>query len=154
GKMIAQCRGHIRKVLGVAFRPDGRRLVTASADGTVRQWDSTTGRELESPYERHSGEVVTVVYHPDGLRVASGGTDRTIRIWEAASQHDVSVMHGHTGVVTHLRFATDGRRLGSVSQEGRPGYSGYTVDRTVRIWELGSQAGTSVLRGHTSYVYP
>src|SRR5262249_9896238 len=55
GTMTAQCRGHTRKVLSVAFRPDGRRVVTASADGTIRQWDPTTGREIESPYERHTG---------------------------------------------------------------------------------------------------
>ena len=49
--------GHTSKVLGVAFRPDGTRLVTTSADGTVRQWDAATGREVEPPYDRHTGEV-------------------------------------------------------------------------------------------------
>ena len=52
------------KVFSVAFRPDGRRLVTTSADGTVRQWDSSTGREVESPYDRHIGEVLTARVQP------------------------------------------------------------------------------------------
>jgi WD40 repeat protein/predicted Ser/Thr protein kinase len=153
GRLITRCRGHTRKVFSAAFRPGGRRLVTASADGSVRQWDSPTGREVEPPYERHTGEVVTAAYSPDGLWVASGGTDRTVRVWGAANRHDVAVLHGHTGVVTELAFTADGHRLASASEVGRRNYA-ETEDGTVRIWEIGRQAGTSVLLGHTSYVYP
>jgi WD40 repeat protein len=151
GALIAQCRGHFRKVLSVAFRPDGRLLVTASADGTVRQWDSTTGREVQAPYDRHRGEATTAVYSPDGLSIASGGTDRTVRLWEAATRHDIAVLHGHTGSVTDLAFAAGGRRLVSVS---RLWALGYTYDSTVRLWEAGLRAGASVLRGHTKDIYP
>ena len=74
GALLATCRGHASKVLGAAFSPDGARLVTASADGTVRQWDAATGREVEPPYDRHTGEVVAAAYSPDGQWVASAGT--------------------------------------------------------------------------------
>jgi eukaryotic-like serine/threonine-protein kinase len=151
GRLIAECRGHTRKVLSVAFRPDGRRFVTTSADGTVRQWDPVTGREVESPYEKHTGEVVTAAYSPDGQRVASGGTDRSIRVWGAVDRRDVAVLHGHTGVVSQLAFTGDGRQLASASQSER---AGDTADGTVRIWEMGQDAGTSILRGHSSYIYP
>jgi WD40 repeat protein len=69
----------------------------------------------------------------------------------AAGRHDVAVLHGHTGVVSQLAFTSEGYRLASASKLGRLGYQG---DGTVRIWEVGFQAGTFVLRGHTSYVYP
>jgi WD40 repeat protein len=151
GMMTAQCRGHFRKVLSVAFRPDGRRIVTASADGTVRQWDCATGREIQSPYDRHTGEATTAVYSPDGQWIASGGTDRTIRLWEAATGHDIAVRQGHTGSVSDLLFTADGRRLVSVSRQGALGYA---HDSTVRLWEVGPQAGASVLRGHTNDIYP
>ena len=41
------CTGPIlsRFVTGVAYSPDGRRLVTAGADGTVRWWDTSAGQE-------------------------------------------------------------------------------------------------------------
>jgi eukaryotic-like serine/threonine-protein kinase len=152
GTLIAQCRGHTSKVLKVAFRADGRLLVTSSADGTVRQWDATTGREVEPPYVRHTGEVSTAVYSTDGRWVASGGTDRTVRIWEAGNQNDVAVLHGHTGDVDDLAFMADGRQLVSASLQSRG--TEYAGDRTVRRWEVVSRGGASVLRGHTSYVYP
>ena len=116
GALLATCRGHASKVIGVAFSPDGTRLLTTSADGTVRQWDVTTGREVEPPYDRHSGDVTAAVYSPDGQWVASAGTDRTVRVWQARGRQDVAVLHGHTGNVTGVAFAPDGRRLASLSR--------------------------------------
>ncbi len=151
GALLATCRGHASKVLSTAFRPDGARLVTTSSDGTVRQWDATTGREVEQPYERHSGDVTAAVYSPDGQSLASADTDRTIRVWRAAGGQDVAVLHGHTGAVPKLVFAADGRRLASLSCASGIGWQ---ADSSVRVWEVGPRATLPVLRGHTSYVYP
>src|SRR5207245_1284002 len=40
---------HKGGVLQAAFSADGRRLVTASEDGTARVWDAATGQPLTSP---------------------------------------------------------------------------------------------------------
>ena len=118
GALTAEMRGHTSKVRRVAFRADGARLVTASADGTVRQWDVTTGREVESAYERHTAEVLAAAYSPDGRLIASGGTDRAVRVWQAAGRQDVAVLHGHARDVTGLAFSPDGGRLASASRAG------------------------------------
>jgi eukaryotic-like serine/threonine-protein kinase len=151
GALLATCRGHASKVWNAAFRADGARLVTTSADGTVRQWDVATGRQVEAPYDRHSGEVAAAVYSPDGEWIASGGTDRTIRVWRSAGGEDVAVLLGHTGSVTEVAFAPGGHRLASLSVERGRGWAG---DETVRVWDVDPRATLPVLRGHSSYVYP
>src|SRR5262249_51903263 len=152
GALLATCRGHASKVLGVSFRPDGARLLSTSSDGTVRQWAVATGREVEPPYDRHSGDVTAAVYSPDGQWVASAGTDRTVRVWQATGRQDVAVLHGHTGAVTSVAFAPGGRRLASVSHPSR--LVPAAADGTIRGWEVDPRATLPVLRGHTSYVYP
>ena len=58
---MTSARGHTKGLHGVAFAPDGTRLVTASYDGTVRVWDAATGRELHA-LRGHAGAVMDVAY--------------------------------------------------------------------------------------------
>jgi len=39
-------RGHSDWVLSVAYSPDGKHVVSASRDKTVKIWDSSTGEEV------------------------------------------------------------------------------------------------------------
>jgi WD40 repeat protein/predicted Ser/Thr protein kinase len=151
GALLATCRGHTSGVVSAAFRPDGAWLVTTSTDGTVRQWDAATGREVEPPYDHHSGEVDAAVYSPDGQWVASAGTDRTVRVWRATGRQDVAVLHGHTERVVRLAFTPDGRRLASLDVGSGRGPAGAG---TVRVWDVDPRAPLPVLLVHTNHVYP
>jgi len=39
-------KGHSGSVLSAAYSPDGKHIVTGSADKTVKVWDSQTGKEV------------------------------------------------------------------------------------------------------------
>ena len=39
-------QGHTKAVLGIAFSPDGRHLVTGSDDETMRIWDLASGQHV------------------------------------------------------------------------------------------------------------
>ena len=68
-------------VNSVAYSPDGRRLVTASDDGTIKLWDTATGQEVFT-LRGHIARVLCVAFSPDGRRIVSGSSDRTVKVWD------------------------------------------------------------------------
>jgi hypothetical protein len=107
---------HDGPVLWATFSPDGRRIATASADGTATIWDARSGRPLTAPM-RHSRPVGTVAFSADGLLLATGDSRGHARLWDARSGEplgpslsaapDVSA----SGGVVHATFSPDGRTL-------------------------------------------
>ncbi|HEV3261658.1 MAG TPA: hypothetical protein VG013_32715, partial [Gemmataceae bacterium] len=70
------------EVNSLMFSPDGERLASAGADGTVKIWNSKTGTVLQT-LNAHNGFVSSVAFHPDGKHLASvGGADRQLKVWD------------------------------------------------------------------------
>nr|WP_237539605.1 hypothetical protein [Streptomyces sp. SID4951] len=63
--------GHTRDLTTLAFAPDGRTLVTASDDHTVKLWDST-GHRLLATLVGHVDGVNAVAIAPDSLATSEG----------------------------------------------------------------------------------
>ncbi|MEZ4298451.1 MAG: caspase family protein [Polyangiaceae bacterium] len=84
GAMAGGGGGHSAEVRGCALRADGKRAVTASADGTLKIWDADTGREIAT-LEGHSAAVNACALLPDGETVVSGSDDGTVRLWKKDS---------------------------------------------------------------------
>jgi WD40 repeat protein len=64
----------------VSFSQDGRRLVTGGRHGTVRFWDTKTGRELLI-LTKHTGHVMAAALSPDGTHLATAGYPKTAIVW-------------------------------------------------------------------------
>ena len=69
--------GHTDLIYCVAISPDGKRIVSGSADQTVKVWDAATGQEALS-LKGHTDGVSSVAFSPDGKRIVSA-EPRTIR---------------------------------------------------------------------------
>jgi WD40 repeat protein len=63
----------------VCFSPDGKRILTGSADNTARVWDTETG-QAKAVLKGHTNWVRSVCWSPDGTRVLTGSDDFTARV--------------------------------------------------------------------------
>jgi WD40 repeat protein len=67
---------------GLAFMPDGRRLLTVSNDEKVRVWETSDWSE-SGGFEWKIGKLGAVAVSPDGCRIAAGGGTGKVVIWDA-----------------------------------------------------------------------
>ena len=94
----------------VAFGPDGRTMLTGSADGAARLCDVATQKPIGAPL-RHDAFVRGVAFRHDGKIILTGSDDRTARLWKAPPpplQGDVARIVLWTQVITSQELAESG----------------------------------------------
>ena len=144
GNMLRGVLGkHEARVTSVAIDTDGRKVVSASYDTTVRLWDAETGIAVGDPLRGHSGTVNSVGISGDGRTVVSGSDDGTVRVWDSESGRAVG---------EPLRGHMDRVRLVGISMDGRTVVSGSS---TVCVWDLESRTAVCELRRgyHSNVIY-
>jgi len=82
-KHTARLVGHQAGIGQARFSPDGKVILTASADGTARLWDPGTGQNL-AVLRGHNGPVRFVFFSGDGSRMATSSDDGTVGVWSVA----------------------------------------------------------------------
>ncbi len=144
-------RGHLGPVLAVAITPDCRRVVTASADETVRLFNLASHCPAASQVvlRQHAGPVACIAISPDGRWMVTGSHDQTARLWDLTTPQPgtrSSVLSGHEGTVHSVAINSTGRWVATASH-----------DHSVRLWNMNAVdpiATCVVLIGHQADVGP
>ncbi|MCE9566049.1 MAG: hypothetical protein K8U57_28855 [Planctomycetes bacterium] len=68
-------------VWALGWADGGKVLMTAGADGFVRNWDANAGKELRS-FAWGLGKVYCAAFSPDGLTCAAGGENGQVVVWD------------------------------------------------------------------------
>jgi WD40 repeat protein len=145
GKQLLKLEGH-REPVGLAnFSPDGKQIVSGSADHMLRIWDASTGKGLRA-LEGHTDHCAGV-FSPDGKRIISYSGDRTVRGWDAATGKELwqqagQSEHGQNNLFSANRncFSKDGTRVLSFDGDGSVGV--FDVATGKHVFALASPAET------------
>jgi WD40 repeat protein len=135
GTVVGKLQGHDNPVYAVAWSSDGKWIVTAGFDGTVRVWDAVKQAEVKS-FPAHRDLVLCLALDKQGRRIVSGGLDKAAKVWlmpDAAPERTIT--GNPEGVAA---FATD--LAGKLAAVG--------AGRAVRIWDLTSGTSAPEIKGH------
>ncbi|MCT7950625.1 hypothetical protein NG798_12560 [Ancylothrix sp. C2] len=109
-------QGHQDWVTEVVYSPDGQILASASADATVKLWQ-TDGTEILT-FREHQEWVNSISFSPDGQMIASASWDKTLKIWHLDGSLIVS-LDKHNDRLYSVSFSPDGCLLAAGSADGK-----------------------------------
>ena len=128
--------GHTGGLDEIAYAPDGKTLASASADKTVKLWDTATGQLLRT-LQGHTDAVRSISYAPDGKTLASASADSTIKLWNVATGELLRTLQGHKEWVNSVSYSPDGKSVASAGYDG-----------TIKLWDTATGQLRQTLEGH------
>ncbi len=109
-----ESRRHRGAINATALSPDGKLLATGGLDGTVRLWDTETGK-LVRALIGHDSYVYGLDFAPDGTVLATAGTfDTTVRLWDVRSGMPLRVLKQQIDMpryLTHVSWSPDAKTV-------------------------------------------
>ena len=129
--------GHKDVVNSVSYSRDGKLLVSASSDTTIKIWQPNG--KLNKTLRGHEDSVIDVAFSPTADIFASAAEDNTVKLWSAEGEL-IDTLKGHRGSVHRVAFSPQGNILASASD-----------DNTVRLWDPDGEL-LNVLVGHQKEV--
>ncbi|MFN9835189.1 MAG: WD40 repeat domain-containing protein, partial [Pseudanabaena sp.] len=131
------------------FRKKGDHLVTGSYDQSVKIWDVSTGKCLDTLH-KHTNRVWAVAFHPQENLVVSGGDDHAIKIWELHRGKCIKTLQGNSNAIYAIACSNQQNLLASGHE-----------DQTLKLWNVDINAPQTlepdlqpfqVLRGHSDRI--
>ncbi len=114
---IGILEGHTAHVTEIQFTSDGKRLISSSADQTIRIWDLENQRCLKT-LRGNRGKLTQIELMPDETRLISGSQDGTVAVWDLTGDHSRPEYVSFEDRVLSWRFTPDSRSLVTVNADG------------------------------------
>lgn len=118
----------------VVFSPNGRRILTASVDGTVKVISNQMGQTLLTLPGQYAA------FSPNGQVIATVQADGKVKVWDADSGNEIQVP-GPIEAMNSVAFSPDGKRLVTVTNGNLP-----------RVWDVKTGRELMQFAGHLDFV--
>uniref|UniRef100_A0A673GR33 WD repeat-containing protein 48 n=1 Tax=Sinocyclocheilus rhinocerous TaxID=307959 RepID=A0A673GR33_9TELE len=146
---IASMEHHTDWVNDIVLCCNGKTLISASSDTTVKVWNAHKGFCM-STLRTHKDYVKALAYAKDKELVASAGLDRQIFLWDVNTLTALTASN-NTVTTSSLSGNKDSIYSLAMNQMGTVIVSGST-EKVLRVWDPRTCAKLMKLKGHTDNV--
>jgi WD40 repeat protein/serine/threonine protein kinase len=122
----AEIKAHRGSVAALAWSEDGRQLVTAGADATIKIWDGASGALVRSVDTGNGPPSALAVLN---RRALSGHADGNVVLWDLDRGEALARFRRSEAAILAVAFAGDANRFIAAGQ-----------DRVVAMWDTQSSA--------------
>ena len=134
---VLELKGHKAEVSALAFSPDGKMLLSGSEDGTIRAWDTTTGRK-QFTCHGHVGDVSDIAASGEGNTLISvNSQEEQIQHWNINTGHQFAVSFLKR-ILSEIIISPNATTLAMRDFEGRK----------VRLWDISKNRIRANLKLH------
>src|SRR5262249_4475201 len=123
------------KIGSVAISPDGNRVAAGAQNGSVRVWDTGTGKDVfVAPGQNRS--VDGLAFSPDGRSLFAFHDDGVVHSWDVGGDNQGTTLRVSKALINGSAFSPDRRRLAVCS-----------VDGAAHLWDLATGKELAILAG-------
>jgi WD40 repeat protein len=144
--------GHTGLIRSIIPTRNGKQIVSAGEDRTIRVWSVATGEPLRtirtSTGQATNGRIYAMALSPDQRWLAAAGLTMTpeqghvIQIYDFRTGKLVGLLSGHANVIESLAFSPNGASLASASLDG-----------SIRLWDMAERKFIRSLEGFSTPVF-
>jgi len=140
GLLLKTWTGHNAEILDLDLSPEGTILASASADKTIKLWDT------ENAIPHWDDGIYSVRFRPvnrSATVLAAAGWDETIKLWQPNQDAGTlfKTLQGHQSTISDLAFTPNGEILASASW-----------DQSIKLWQVDNGILLTTLNGHNDGV--
>ncbi|CAF1122888.1 unnamed protein product [Didymodactylos carnosus] len=112
--------------------------ITASDDMLIRVYNYNTLERLHQ-FEAHSDYIRSIAVHPTQSYILTSSDDMTIKLWDWDAKWALKqTFEGHIHYVMQI----------AINPKDNNTFASASLDRTVKVWQLGSSQPNFTLEGH------
>ena len=171
-------KGHKAEVSAVALSGNGKTLVSASADFTIKFWKMSAKEDTAYRTSKgHTDLINTLDIRYEGDLVASGSEDKTLRLWMGATGKNISTYKIlQTQPTKNKTSKKQNSKYKSIYKKNKPKTTSKNIkipssiypssvkslcfnetgrevvtghaDNTIRIWQIGTDKMIKTIKGH------